>query len=71
MIEKAKIKVVKRAEANSAKSRKGKPAKPRNAAREMVSTVTEWVSEVKQRKSEETRAALDLLFSTNRQPNES
>lgn len=71
MIDKKKIKIVKRTDAVAAKSRKRKPASPRMAAREMVSTVTEWVSDLKQRKSEETKAAFDLLFASNRQPSES
>ncbi|HMT07370.1 MAG TPA: hypothetical protein PKA82_05145 [Pyrinomonadaceae bacterium] len=34
----------------------------RQAAREMVSTVGDWVSEFKQRKQDETRAAIELLI---------
>ena len=70
-MDKTKIKIVKRAEANVAKSKKKKAATPRTAAREMVSTVTDWVSDLKQRKTEETKAAFDLLFAANRQPRES
>ena len=72
-VDKTKIKIVKRAEANVAKAKKKrKVATPRTAAREMVSTVTEWVSDLKQRKTEETKAAFDLLFAANnRQPRES
>lgn len=68
---KPKIKVVKRGEAKAVKGKKKRQASPRMAAREMVSTVTGWVSDLKQRKSEETKAALDLLFVANRQPTES
>lgn len=76
MINKSKIKVVKRAEAVATRSggrRKKKvvAASPRAAAREMVSTVTDWVSDLKQRKSSETKAALELLFGSNQRPNES
>lgn len=72
MIDKKKIKIVKRGEAVTGRSvKKKKPATPRMAAREMVSTVTEWVSDLKQRKGEETKAAFDLLFSNNRRPRES
>ena len=70
MTDKTKIKIVKRSEA-IAPSRKRKPATSRTAARDMVSTVTDWVTDLKQRKSEETKAAFDLLFAANRQPNES
>jgi len=71
-VDRTKIKIVKRAEANVAKAKKRKKAvTPRTAAREMVSTVTDWVSDLKQRKTEETKAAFDLLFAANRQPRES
>lgn len=71
MIDKTKIKIVKRTETAVAKSKKRKVVSSRASAREIVSTVTEWVSDLKQRKSEETKAAFDLLFAANRQPNES
>ena len=70
MIDKSKIKIVKRSDAAAAKAKVRKAPSSRAKAREMVSTVTDWVSDIKQRKSEETKAAFDLLFA-NRQPNES
>ena len=70
-MDKTKIKVVKRADAKVARSKKRKAVTPRAAARDMVSTVTDWVSDIKQRKTEETKAAFDLLFATHRQPRES
>ncbi len=71
MIDKTKIKVVKKTDAGVAKIRVKKAPTQRASAREMVSTVTDWVTEIKQRKSDETKAAFDLLFAANRQPNES
>ena len=71
MIDKTKIKIVKRSEAEAAKTKEKKAPTSRATAREMVSTVTDWVSDIKQRKSEETKAAFDLLFAANRQPTES
>jgi hypothetical protein len=71
MIDKTKIKIIKRSEAAAAQVKVKKAPTSRATAREMVSTVTDWVSDIKQRKSEETKAAFDLLFSANRQPNES
>jgi sorbitol-specific phosphotransferase system component IIBC len=71
MIDKTKIKVVKRTDAVAAKSKKKNVVTTRASAREMVSTVTEWVSDLKQRKGEETKAAFDLLFAASRQANES
>jgi uncharacterized membrane-anchored protein len=37
------------------------------AAREMVSTVTNWVSDFQQRRRVETRHALEILFQSNPQ----
>ena len=73
MIDKAKIKIVKRTEAIAARSnkKKSKVVSSRAVAREMVATVTDWVSDLKQRKTVETKAAFDLLFAANRQPRES
>lgn len=71
MLENKKIKVVKKGEAFDAKARKKKVATPRAKAREMVATMTDWVSDLKQRKSEETKAALEMLFAANTRPNES
>jgi len=58
---KGNIKVIKKADA-APKPKKIKTQTSREAAREMVSTVTDWVVELKDRKQEETRAAIDLLF---------
>lgn len=72
MINKTKIKIVKRTDAVAASSvKKRKVANPRIAAREMVSTVTDWVSDLKQRKGQETKAAFDMLFASNRRASES
>lgn len=71
MIDKTKIKIVKRTDAVVKGSAKKKAPTARASARDMVSTVTEWVSDLKDRKREETKAAFDLLFVANRQPNES
>lgn len=70
MIDKSKIKVVKRSDAAAIKTSVDRAPSSRERAREVVSNVTEWVTDLKQRKSEETKAAFDLLFS-NQQPNES
>lgn len=39
------------------------------AAREMVSTVTNWVSDFQQKRREETKQALEILFQNNPQIN--
>ncbi|MBP9665212.1 MAG: hypothetical protein KBD94_11360 [Pyrinomonadaceae bacterium] len=64
MTEKAKIKVIKRSEPRPTK-RKARVKSTRQTARDLASTVTDWVTDLKERKSEETRAALDLLFTGN------
>lgn len=56
-----KIKVIKRSgEAKSAP--RTKLADARKATRQMVETVGDWVAEMHDRKSKETRAAVKLLF---------
>ncbi len=70
MSDKAKIKIIKRTEPRAPK-RRPRVKSTRQAARELASTVTDWVADLKTRKSEETRAALDLLFSGHRPASES
>ena len=67
MIDKSKIKVVKRADVPDKKRRK-RVQRSRNAARQIVSNVTDWVTDLKQRKSDETRAAIDVLFGSRPEP---
>ncbi|MBS1768038.1 MAG: hypothetical protein JSS77_00090 [Acidobacteria bacterium] len=65
-----KIKVVKRADVPVRSVKK--PVKTARAtARDMVSTVTDWVTDFKTRKSEETKAAIEQLFPTGPHPSES
>ncbi len=71
MTDKPKIKIVKKVEASSYKIRKRKKGKPRNSAREMVSTVSDWVADFKTRKSAETKAAFDLFRGPNPRSSES
>jgi hypothetical protein len=70
-MERSKIKVVKRSDIKPDVRKKDiVTTSPRAAAREMVSNVTEWVADLKLRKTEETKAAIETLFSVNR-PRES
>ena len=71
MIDKSRIKIVKKTAAVTLKLKKRKVAGSRAAAREIVSNVTGWVSDLKQRKTVETKAAFDLLFAANQRPSES
>jgi uncharacterized membrane-anchored protein len=66
MTAKAKIKVIKKGELKTA-VKSEKPAvveknSTKIAAREMVSTVTTWVSDFQQRKRDETRQAIEKFF---------
>ncbi len=68
-----KIKIVKKEDAPSLKlkKRKQKRVPPRNTAREMVATVSDWVADFKNRKSAETKTAFDLFRNPNPHPSES
>lgn len=68
---KPKIKIIKKEEASAFKIKKRKRPVKQNAAREMVSTVSDWVSDFKNRKSAETKAAFDIFRSSNPRPSES
>ncbi|MBL8180815.1 MAG: hypothetical protein JNL64_04320 [Blastocatellia bacterium] len=60
-----KVKVIKKNETKAeakVESTSAERRTSRQAAREMVSTVGDWVTEFKQRKQEETRAAIELLI---------
>jgi hypothetical protein len=64
-----KVKIVKRAERVNRKSTKTKVA--RKSARDMVNTVTTWVSEFQERQRDETAKAVEsLIRSRQQQPNE-
>ncbi|MBK8466972.1 MAG: hypothetical protein IPL32_14205 [Chloracidobacterium sp.] len=73
MTDRPKIKIVKKEEASAFKvsKKKRKKSAPRNAAREMVSTVSDWVADFKIRKSTETKAAFELFRASNPRPSES
>ena len=68
---KSKVKIIKKASVAAAEPKIAGAKAARIAAREMVSNVTDWVTEFKSRKSEETKAALEHLFAVKAQPNES
>jgi len=64
-----KVKIIKRAERVNRK--RNKPKVVRKTARDMVNTVTSWVTEFEQRQREETAKAVEnLIRSRNHQPNE-
>ncbi|MEZ5426195.1 MAG: hypothetical protein R2747_08025 [Pyrinomonadaceae bacterium] len=64
MTTKAKIKIIKKSEVKKVKNPvKVKKNSKQAAAREMVSTVSNWVSDFQNRKREETKKALETFFS--------
>lgn len=68
MTAKAKIKVIKKKELkNTEKPVKVEKASKQVVAREMVSTVSNWVSDFQNRKREETKKAIEKFFSNQPQ----
>ena len=64
-----KVKIIKRAE--RVNRRRNKPKAVRKTARDMVTTVTSWVTEFEQRQREETAKAVEnLIRARNQQPSE-
>ncbi|HQZ97711.1 MAG TPA: hypothetical protein PLP21_15420 [Pyrinomonadaceae bacterium] len=70
-MDRSKVKIVKKADAGTLKTKKRKSISSRAAARGIVSNVTGWVADLKERKTNETKAAFDLLFAANQRPSES
>ena len=68
MKEGMKIKVIKRGEIK-APVKTVKKSK-RASAREVVSNVTSWVSDLQARKRDETKIAIEKFFNNNPQPSE-
>ena len=69
MTAKAKIKVIKKGEIKTAELPVKEEKKTNQAAREMVSTVTNWVNELQQRRRVETKQAIEKFFTTQPQAN--
>ncbi len=69
MSAKAKIKVIKKGELQNVETPVIVEKKPTQAAREMVSTVTNWVSDFQQRRREETQQAIEKFFVNQPQTN--
>ena len=63
MTAKAKIKVIKKSEIqNAVKPVEVKKQSQQASARDMVSTVTNWVSDFQHRRREETKQAIEKFF---------
>jgi hypothetical protein len=72
MSEKKVIRIVKRADRSQRKPGSARAAREaaRKRATDMVSTVTNWVSEFQQKQSVETAKAVESLIRSRQQPNE-
>lgn len=67
MTAKAKIKVIKKGELKAVEKTAPAEKTANQAAREMVSNVTTWVSEFQQRRRTETKQAIEKFFSNQPQ----
>ncbi len=67
MTAKAKIKVIKKSDLKPAEKSVVIEQKSNQAAREMVSTVSNWVNEFQQRRRDETKQAIEKFFSNQPQ----
>lgn len=64
------IRIVKKQQRQQDESDPNKVNRPREAAREMVQNVTNWVNEFQTKRRSETTDALKLLLSKSPRPNE-
>lgn len=69
MKEGMKIKVIKKDEIKVA-TKKVAPRSTRASAREMVSNVTNWVTDLQARKRDETKTAIEKFFNQQPRPSE-
>ena len=65
-----KVKVIKKDDRAAKSAAKTEPTNKKAAAREMVSTVADWVNDFQRRKRDETQDAIKKFFTTQPQPNE-
>jgi hypothetical protein len=71
MTDKPKIKVIKKNTVSAPQQPEvAEPKSKRQAAREAVSTVKNWVSDFQARKRDETKAAIETLLATKTRPSE-
>jgi len=71
MLKKMKVKVIKKDAPKAVQPAVKTRDKSKQTAREMVSTVTNWVSDLQQRKRDETKIAIEKFFVPNPRPSES
>jgi hypothetical protein len=65
---KGAIKIIKRDERNRIENNEPKAVSPRETARDMMTTVSNWVSEFQQRRRTETSQAIKTLFTERPAP---
>lgn len=66
MTAKGKVRVIKKGSIkNETTSATSEKKATQASAREMVSTVTNWISDIQQKRREETKQALETLFKNN------
>jgi hypothetical protein len=71
MSAKAKVKVIKKDQLKNLEPIEKIDKKPKQAAaREMMATVSNWVSDFQQRRRKETKQAIEKFFSTQPKPSE-
>jgi len=71
MLKKMNVKVIKKNDKKVVQPAVKTRDKSKQTAREMVSTVTNWVSDFQQRKRDETKTAIEKFFVPNPRPSES
>lgn len=71
MTERSKVKILKKAAKDKPLVKDNSAKTAREAAREMVSNVSDWVSEFKSRRADESRTAFEKFFSNQPRPSES
>ncbi len=70
MSEKKAIRIVKKQDRTRRPKATPRKNVPRDTAREIVQTVTNWVTEVQQKRAVETAQAIKLLLPNNPRPSE-
>jgi hypothetical protein len=65
---KGAIKIIKRDDRNRVETNEPKAASPRETARDMMATVSNWVSEFQQRRRAETSKAIETLLTERPAP---
>jgi hypothetical protein len=70
MSEKKTIRIVKKQDRTGRQKATPKKIVPRDTAREIVQTVTNWVNEVQQKRRLETAEAIKMLLPNNPRPSE-